>query len=180
MDEEAQHLWVESQMPREELGGPGYTILKDPMRGPEFVEFCRIHSDRASRPLPLFASANSDHTCPKCHGWGVSHPILHDTRYLSRGAAQLYLGLEQTKDGFRIKTRNVEEIYTHLAKTMGYFIERKVILVAGVEQMTEQELLEKSKILDAEYEELLAGSGSKTDPTDGYQPHGDSERGVPA
>lgn len=172
-DPQAQAMWVESQMPREELGGPGYTLLREPMRGPDYVAWWAAQYERAGKEgLPSHAVANSDHTCPKCCGLGVPHVIFGDTRHFSRGAAALYLGVETTKDGYRINTRDVEKIYEHLAKLMGYFVERKVILVAGVDQMSEQELLEKSKTLDAEYEELVARIGAPAGATDGGKQEG--------
>lgn len=171
-DEEIQLKWVESQMPPEELGGPGYTILREPMRGPDFVGWWAAQCERAGRALPSFAVANSDHTCPKCYGLGEPHAIIHDTRHYSRGAASLYLGVELTKDGYKIRTRDVEEIHVHIAKLMGYFVERKVVLVAGVDQMSEAELVERSKTLDAEYEELVARIGPPAGASDGGEPEG--------
>jgi|GEM_PF-2646053 len=179
MDEAERESWINLELGDEERGGPGYTVLKDPMRGPDFVEFWAQHAARLDKIMPAWAASNSDHTCPACYGLGIPFIVFHDTRTLSPAAAALYCGVKQSKDSFEIQLRDQDEIRTLLAKHLNYFVERKVVLVAGVEQLSEQELIEKRKILDAEYAELVE-SAAANGLADGNLLEGDSERGVSA
>ena len=119
--------------PFDEQGGGGYTILKPPCRGPDWAAFEaeRGHSG---------AVATADHTCPACYGEGVHHVIFHDTRTLSPGAALLYKGVKQTGKTYEILTRDQDAAREQMAKHLGMFVERKLILVADARQMTDLEL----------------------------------------
>lgn len=96
----------------DELGGDGYTINREPMRGPDYA---LMHPGVA---------ANSDHTCPAhpCHGNGVPHLIFHDTRRLSPAAALLYKGVRMTNGGgYEFLIRDQDDARIQVAKHLGYF-----------------------------------------------------------
>lgn len=57
--------------------------------------------------------------CPECHGLGVERVVVHDTRRLSSGAAALYQGVKQTKDGVEVKMVSVEAAWTLIARHVG-------------------------------------------------------------
>lgn len=105
----------------DDLGGYGYTFLKFPMRGPDFVAFVGEICERQARALPDWIEANSDHTCPRCSGLGESHVILHDTRYLSENAKLLYLGTKITQRGAEIVQRDQDKFYDMLGRHLNLF-----------------------------------------------------------
>lgn len=63
--------------------------------------------------------------CPECHGQGVERPHIHDTRKLKGGARKLYAGIQKTKDGFKILTRDQDAALANIAKYLGMFNEQK-------------------------------------------------------
>lgn len=67
--------------------------------------------------------------CPECDGNGESYEIFKDTRSLSPGAARLYEGVERTKEGLKIKTRNRDKALDLAAQHLG--IARKSVELAG-------------------------------------------------
>lgn len=56
--------------------------------------------------------------CPKCQGHGQGKTVIKDTRRLSRGAAALFAGIKETKDGMEIKMHSkmdaLEKVFKHL------------------------------------------------------------------
>lgn len=131
---------IERKLPALELGGPGYTILREPMRGADFVDFWKKAAERQSRTVPAWVRANADHTCPACYGMGISHTVLHDTRNLSPAAAALFLGVKQTKDGTELLMRSQDDIRVMIAKHCGLLVERKVVILEDARRMSELEL----------------------------------------
>ncbi len=61
--------------------------------------------------------------CPECFGHGEGYTHVKDTRDLSPGAARLFAGIKQTKDGLEVKTRatdkSVELYMRHLGMLDG-------------------------------------------------------------
>lgn len=59
-----------------------------------------------------------DPDCRMCRGEGMAQAVPRDTRYLSPGAAALYAGVKQTKDGLEIKMHSqldaAEKLMRHL------------------------------------------------------------------
>lgn len=125
----------EDRVEFDDLGGDGYTILKDPMRGEDWVEFVL----RRNIPIPD-PEANAPHTCPACWGFGIPHIMFHDTRTLSPAAALLYKGVKVTPGGYEIMTRDQEPTEQLVARHQGYFVERKLVLIADAAKMNELEL----------------------------------------
>lgn len=62
--------------------------------------------------------------CPECHGQGWERAHIHDTRKLSPSARRLYAGLQKTKDGFKLLTRDQDAALTNLARYLGMFEEK--------------------------------------------------------
>lgn len=59
--------------------------------------------------------------CPACGGDGQQRVVAKDTRHLSAGAASLYAGAKQTKDGFEIKLHDKSAFAEKLFKHLGLY-----------------------------------------------------------
>jgi phage terminase small subunit len=160
-----QHLAKQLKLPEakrvafDDSGGGGYTINKMPMRGPDWIAF--VQENARVSGVPLFGfEANSDHSCPHCFGHGLPHTIVHDTRYLSPDAALLFQGIKHTRDGPDILIRDRGETEQLVARHMGYFVERKLVLVADATKMTEEELRLAIAEAETERDQLLEYSGT--------------------
>ena len=62
--------------------------------------------------------------CPECHGQGWERAHIHDTRNLKGGARRLYAGIQKTKDGFKLLTRDQDAALANLARYFGMFDEK--------------------------------------------------------
>lgn len=62
--------------------------------------------------------------CPECHGQGWERAHIHDTRKLSPSARRLYAGIQKTKDGFKLLTRDQDAALANLARYFGMFDEK--------------------------------------------------------
>lgn len=69
--------------------------------------------------------------CPECGGNGWERAHIHDTRRLKGRARRLYAGIQKTKDGFKVITRDQEKALDNLAKYFGMLVERKEISGPG-------------------------------------------------
>lgn len=56
--------------------------------------------------------------CPECHGDGIETPRFKDTRKLKGAAKRLFAGIERTKDGFKMHTRDQKHALELLAKVV--------------------------------------------------------------
>jgi len=65
--------------------------------------------------------------CPECAGEGAE--VLHfaDTRKLKGNAKRLYAGVQRTKDGLKILTRDQDGALLNIARYLGMLVERKEI-----------------------------------------------------
>lgn len=59
--------------------------------------------------------------CPECSGMGVEVTRIADTRRLSRGAALLFDGVKETKQGIEIKMQDRGKALDSIAKYLGMF-----------------------------------------------------------
>lgn len=59
--------------------------------------------------------------CPECFGKGVGRVVIKDTRYLSPGALALYGGVEEGKDGIKVKLSNRDDALLQVARHVGFF-----------------------------------------------------------
>lgn len=64
------------------------------------------------------------HECPECFGQGIERAHIHDTRKLKGGARRLYAGIQKTKDGFKLLTRDQDAALANLARYLGMFDEK--------------------------------------------------------
>jgi phage terminase small subunit len=114
----------------DEQGGAGYSINRFPMRGPDFVEMAKAHGQ--------IVEANSNHSCPECHGHGMATPIFHDTRSLSPGGRALYKGVRRLANGgFEVLMRDQEFAEVQLAK---HLPDPNKYSSKSIEEMTDEEL----------------------------------------
>ena len=59
--------------------------------------------------------------CPKCGGDGYGHTHFNDTRYLTGGARLLYAGVEQTKEGIKVKAIDKLAVADKIMRHLGMF-----------------------------------------------------------
>lgn len=59
--------------------------------------------------------------CPQCHGKGIASPYMADTRQLSPEAQVLFAGVEQTKDGLKIKMHDQARALEQVARHLGMY-----------------------------------------------------------
>lgn len=98
----------------DDQGGGGYTINRDPMRGPDYVEFMERVGGRAE--------PNAEHTCPRCHGHGTELAYYHDSRTYGPDALALYRGVEVTRGGgFKVNVWSAEDARANIARHLGMF-----------------------------------------------------------
>ncbi len=65
--------------------------------------------------------------CPECGGEGVGRTVIKDTRRLSPGAAALYAGVKETKDGTQVLMHNQLDAADKILRKLGAYVERKEI-----------------------------------------------------
>lgn len=70
------------------------------------------------------AKAAPNPECPECFGDGVGEVHVHDTRQLGEGAARLYAGVKQTREGLEVKTHSTIDALVHVGRHLGLFRER--------------------------------------------------------
>lgn len=99
----------------------------------EFAEACAARIDMNARAKKGYERAppsdiggyGYNHTlppspdCPQCHGEGHSDAWFADTRYLSPKGRKLFAGVQVTKDGLKILTRNQDAALQMLLKSLG-------------------------------------------------------------
>ena len=92
-------------------------LAKPRKKAEEFDERGGVGFDHRLAPHPK---------CPECAGRGVGVNVVKDTRNLSPGAAALYAGVKQTKDGLQVlmhsKDAALEKLMRHLG---GYAVDNK-------------------------------------------------------
>lgn len=59
--------------------------------------------------------------CPECHGDGEGRVVIKDTRNLSPGALALYGGVEEGKEGIKVKIGNRDDALMQVARHTGFF-----------------------------------------------------------
>jgi hypothetical protein len=94
------------------------------------LEVARAGTDAQRRKLGTFdkqggggfdvrRDANPD--CPSCGGMGQGRAVMHDTRAISDNAAMLYAGVEETKEGVKVKLQSKEAARTDLMRHFGLY-----------------------------------------------------------
>lgn len=79
---------------------------------PDFDEQGGVGFDARLEPNP---------ECPECHGDGTGRVIIKDTRHLSPGALALYGGVEEGKDGIKVRIGNRDDALLQVARHTGFF-----------------------------------------------------------
>ena len=97
----------------------------------EYVEACNLAVLRKQDPPDFTGGFGFDgrldpvEDCPECNGLGEKVIHFTDTRKLKKGARRLYAGVQQTRDGLKIITRDQDAALSNIAKYLGMLIERK-------------------------------------------------------
>jgi phage terminase small subunit len=137
-------------------GGEGYTTLRQPCRGPEWVS--------------LGFDPTADHSCPECHGVGDNPRLLvRDTRYLSQGARYLYEGASRSKDGeLKLSLRSRRDFDEMVGRHLGLLGQSaRPLAPADPMQMSDEQLdevLESHGVtVDADYHEVAEVSDDGAD-----------------
>jgi phage terminase small subunit len=153
-----------------EFGGVGYTTNRYPMRGPDWVEkVVRVFSD-IGRPLPEGLEANSDHSCPACHGDGVATPWMADTRHLSREAALIFSGVRVTNQGIEIKTLDRAAAMEKYETLMGMAGPHRIELSGpGGASIDVRVQRIESRVVDADYTDITGEVVSMPTPSETVQ-----------
>ena len=76
--------------------------------------------------------------CPSCGGAGVGRAVIHDTRVLSENAAMLYAGVEETKEGVKVKLQSKDTARTDLMRHFGLYKDKLELTmpVVSIKDMT--------------------------------------------
>lgn len=59
--------------------------------------------------------------CSACHGYGVPRAVFKDTRLLSPAAAMLYQGIEETKEGLKVRVIDPMVAWEKIGKHIGFY-----------------------------------------------------------
>lgn len=59
--------------------------------------------------------------CPECGGDGVGRTVIHDTRKISAGAASLFAGIKETKEGIEVKVHSKDASLEKLCRHLSLF-----------------------------------------------------------
>lgn len=83
--------------------------------------------------------------CPECFGEGVGRTVFKDTARLSPGAAALYAGVKETKDGLQVLTHNKGEALEKVFKHLGLYEKdnKQRSLLEGVSRETLKAVAER-------------------------------------
>jgi phage terminase small subunit len=77
--------------------------------------------------------------CPHCRGKGVVEVFLADTRKLSQEALTLYAGVEEGKDGIKIKVHSQEKANEFLGRHLGVFNDSMKVQITDMSAETLEE-----------------------------------------
>lgn len=130
----------EDRCPLDELGGAGYTINRYPMRGPDWETRMERMYAEIRAPLPEGLEANSDHSCPECHGDGERRVWFADTRHLSAAAVRLYNGVRVTREAVEIKMMDRIDAMEKFEQLTGMVRPRRVKFGFNLDELSVDEL----------------------------------------
>jgi len=72
-------------------------------------------------------NAEPNPACPECGGLGQEILHVNDTRKLKGAAKRLYAGVQKTKDGLKIITRDQDAALANISRYLGMLVDRKEI-----------------------------------------------------
>lgn len=83
--------------------------------------------------------------CPECFGEGIGRTVFKDTRNLSPGAAALFAGVKETKDGLEVKVHSKNDALEKVFKHLGLYEKdnKQKSLLAGVSRDRLKEVVER-------------------------------------
>lgn len=89
--------------------------------------------------------------CPECFGEGVGRTVFKDTAKLSPGAAALYAGVKETKDGLQVLTHNKGEALEKVFKHLGLYEKdnKQRSILEGVSRETLKAVAERLSALSS-------------------------------
>ncbi len=79
---------------------------------------CGLHFD-AKGGVGYNRTTKPHKACPECHGLGVGYSYLKDSRTVSKAAARLFVAVEDTANGTKIKTRSADKSVELLMRHLG-------------------------------------------------------------
>lgn len=85
-------------------------------------------------------SANPE--CPECGGNGQESIHFEDTRKLKGSARTLFAGVQKTKDGLKILTRDQDAALLNIARYLGMLAERKELVDAKLPSTIEFRIID--------------------------------------
>lgn len=99
--------------------------------------------------------------CCECFGEGEGITHIHDTRKLSKEARHLYAGMEETKDGLKVRMKSADRALDTLAKHKGLFVETVKFDFTEVPTEKLDAIHEKAMALAAEKQQAIAGRAKR-------------------
>lgn len=71
--------------------------------------------------------------CPECGGDGIGRTVIHDTRGLTPGAASLFAGIKETKEGIEVKLHSKDASLEKLCRHLSLFNDKMQVnaMVSG-------------------------------------------------
>jgi phage terminase small subunit len=97
--------------------------------------------------------------CPECGGLGDEQVFIADTRTLVGMARSLYAGVQKTKDGIKILTRDKDAALANISKYLGMNVERKEISGPGGKPLTLAHI-KAEDLTDDQLAVIIAGEAS--------------------
>ncbi|MDF2792302.1 MAG: hypothetical protein K0S85_55 [Pseudomonas orientalis] len=127
------------------------------------------------RPVPVFdelgglgfdANLDPHPDCPECNGNGVGHLVLKDTRHLSPGALALYGGVEETKDGLKMRIADQRPYLEMLGRIFNMNIEPAQPVVATVSKDVLDQIYARGQEKTAAQRDAMAKRQAEIDALD--------------
>jgi hypothetical protein len=110
------------------------------MRGPDWETRMERMYAEIRAPLPEGLEANSDHSCPECHGDGERRVWFADTRHLSAAAVRLYNGVRVTREAVEIKMMDRIDAMEKFEQLTGMVRPRRVKFGFNLDELSVDEL----------------------------------------
>ncbi len=76
-------------------------------------------------------NAEPNPACPECGGQGTEYLYVADTRKLKGPARRLYAGVQRTKDGLKVLTRDQDAAISNISRYLGMLVDKKEISGPG-------------------------------------------------
>lgn len=96
--------------------------------------------------------------CPECGGEGYEHVHVTDSRKLTGRARKLYAGVQRTKDGIKVLTRDQDAALAKISQYLGMQLERREISGPGGGPVAVA-TLKAEDLSDDQLAAIVAGSG---------------------